>query len=547
MLYKNKRILPSIISKAKTEKYYWDALELLKKEFIYLIESAKKNTKTALIWISTVWDYSLLREISPIIMELKEENSNVIFSIGWSDFIKATDKEFLEMVHWLWFDIINIGWAKEYLEVMKNKDNFFYRTSDNKLKCNKQIPDNILLSWEDIDLSKITIGQHIETTYNINEWVHLNFMIQSMWCYHSCGHCVKDLNRNNTPNNEDIDISIKKANEYIKMYRKLYLSSEKKWQFSIENLNPFQYRNKFLRFIKNIDLSDFEQVLFWWDFIWLWNDRGSYKTMLETISYLKETYPDIKIHLSFSYDALHKENDWDFSLKMNWNKLSTEEELQKAINRLYEFACMYENDERVGIRHNTMINPAMDIDLYIDRYNTLQKIDTKTKSDYSIYTLEPTINSEVAEKYRGHYIAPYKASENEIVREYFSKSVTLPYWWYFYMNSCLLDCHTYVKLLGHSFFHILDTSKEELTNNYNESKQSLFFKMLDFWLYVVNKHKEDNNEKKANKTKRDSINYIDFMIFRENHMIENWKNYPKVKTRDFIIKLQEYKLKFINE
>jgi hypothetical protein len=47
-----------------------------------------------------------------------------------------------------------------------------------------------------------------------------------------------------------------------------------------------------------------------------------------------------------------------------------------------------------------MINPAMDIDLYLDRYKTVNNISEKLKCLYGMYVLEPTINSSVAKNHK---------------------------------------------------------------------------------------------------------------------------------------------------
>lgn len=518
-----------------------------------LANESSKNNKTLILWFSSLWWYELMYKFFDLIKKIKKNYPNVIFVIWWVDFNKIKDISFINKIYDWWVDIINVWWAKEFVEFFGNIwtwDKFF--RNENKelfLETKKEIPWNLLFkNWKN-DFLNITPWKHIDTSFYYDEIKNsFHFLIKNSWCLNTCHYCVNDNDKNNNTNKQDIQDSIINFNNFISNIKNDKIS------VAIDNPNPIQFINKFYDFISNIDLSKVNEIWFFSDFIWLWNDY-KYVKLIEIINYLKEKYPNILITISFSIDALHYELDWEFIWRAYGKKLASEELLQKWYNNFIEFVWEYTNDKRVFIWYNIILHPNMTIELLKERLLLINQLNQLFSW---VHLLSPIINTKIYDDHKWYFIEEFEASN------FFESEKNFPeisLWWYYYLNSYLLDVYTFANN-----FWLLWIFEELINNNQNELEQSKSEILIAFLKWWKQKIEKENNDlfsfvkfiknpilsiqgyffnKKYIKTFVDyAIYFINFIINRENYIIKNNSLYKNIEHDLFLTNLEIKKKEF---
>ena len=522
-----------------------------------LAEATKKDNKTLILGFSSCWWYELLHELFKIIEKLKVKYSHIIFVLWWSDVNDVKDKKFIDMVFEWWIDIINVWWAEQFVNFIGNiwKEDKFFRDKkwDLFLETNREVPNNILFGTSTRDLSEIIPWWKIETTYrhNLDENI-FSFSIDNSSCLNSCNYCANYLHSDRIAlRDEDICTAIFQFNEYISL-----ILNNKEIRVSIDNPNPTQYINKFYDFIRWINLTNVKEIWFFSDFIWIWN-INKYEKLIEIIEYLKVRYPKIIVSINLSFDALHYEWDWNFIWRTHGNNLATEKELNLWYNWAVAFMNKYHNDNRINIVCSTIMHPNLNVDLFLDR---LEFIDSIKKHTKSIYPLVPHINTGLNKDHNWNFIPEYEAVKYIKDKNiYYKFPGQVSHWWYFYLNSFLLDTYIFTKNMW-----LLDSFQSFLKDNRNdieEMKTTLFIKFLYASITDINKHifsllpdliqwrRWFADIKKEYLAMKDCVNYavyyIDFITYRENYIMENNPDYNNSELEWFLKKLEEVKKVYI--
>ncbi len=515
------------IGDTKKEKYesYEHIFSKIQKILLMNIEKAKKQGKTLIIWFSSLWAYDLLENLKETICLIKEKYPNTIFTIWWSDYNELTDQTFLERTLDWWIDLINIWWAEEFIDFITNlnKNDIFYRAKDWKLKLetNKDIAQNILLSWQLWNTSNIIPWKKIETTYDFDllEWA-FHFMIKNSECLNSCSYCSNYLHSDRTPlRNKDIEESITKFNKYIKKVEK---ETDEKLAIMINNPNPFQYIDKFFTFLQWIDLSNARTIVFFGDFTGLSN-INKYNKVILIINYLRKTYPELEVRIGFSFDAIEEKGDADYIGRTNWTKISKQQELINWFKRFENLNKIYLNDEKVTLPYNTILHPNLSVEQFKNRSLIINKLWEYNKGEPKTYTLEPMINTKISKEKKWYFIPPYDVAKNRIARDLYAETIwNISTWGYYYKNSALLDIFEFSRdmWLIWNFIDLVENKTEEIKNYINNNKLDLLNTFLYWWLEKI-KHNplmlENNIEY--------WLKYIEYFLYREEYIFKNNPNY----------------------
>lgn len=526
--------------------------ELYKLNLEKICEYSTKNWNSLIIWFSSLWWYELLPKISEIIKNLKLKYDNLIFVIWWADFNALPDKIFTDRVFEYGIDIINIWGAYEFTSFIWNlwsKDKF-YRDEKwlLKIESKKEIPKNIIFEHQKENIWEINPGKKIETTFFYDDvFRQLHFSINNNPCLNNCAYCANFIHSNTPLKDSDIDKAIQDFNNYISKIE------DNEIYFTLDNPNPLQYIDKFERFVNSIDLSKIKQIWFFWDFMWMWNSR-IYTRTLEIIDNLLKNNPNISITIHFWIDALHYENDWEFVWRTIWQKIAQEDKYKNAFKNFYDFFEKYNDNQKVFFPMNIIFHPNMDFYDYKERITFLNKYSLE-KNQLWLFPLDPHPNTQIEKLHKWFYISEYEAVN--LLPDIKNNHNQLNFWWHFFRHSNILDTYIFSNITWS--WHIFN---ELVCKNFNEEIKKEFDEEIFYCFLKWSFQKLENHSKKTKnliwrlkykKRKKDiesikfacenAIEYINFIITRENYIIEKNPDYLNEKMHRFFKEIYEYKEK----
>jgi len=517
----------------------------------------KEENKTVFIWFSSLWWFKLMPRVWNVIKNLKEKNDNVIFVIWWADYNWHTDKELLETTLEYWFDLINIWWAKEFIEFISKLDNknSFYRDKKQVLHFTDEdsIPKNII-TQKNLNSEDSTIWNKVFIPFHIDYW-HLtfDFTINDNPCLNKCWYCaLVNEQGNNCKKTYDLKKTISEFNTSIKIAKKHIRKTRANKNTMIKHIwiswaNPFQQIHKYSKFLLNIDLKWIHQIDQFGDFIWMWNENN-YNIIIDTLEKLLEKRPKLTIFMRFWIDALHEKWDWDFIERTHFNKIASEEKLQKWLKNFDRFYNRFKDNKRIKFDFNLLFHPNLNVKDFIERLDFFKQYIIKKES--SGWTLIPHLNTKIWNKYRWFYIP-----EHEIVKKFDFikwKVKEANLWGLDFKNSELLDIYEISAELGFSKEVFKDLSKcldDEEFESLPESekakfvKESPFIQTLRYYTNDIKIHIKNKNKKiiYAIPYIEYLIEYINIMIYRENYIIKVNPNYKSDYVVSTLTKLKKTK------
>jgi len=247
----------NLLKEAPCVKIGEDKKEAFDKFLKYLewrVLEAKKEKQTLILWFSSMWWQEFYSDLFEAIKKFKNIYEDIIFVIWWADFNAIGDKKYLEMIFEWWIDIINIWWAKEFIDFLAklNDNDKFYRDDrwELQIETDKQIANNLLFAWKKIDIGNTKPWEQLEIKSYYDIWdTNFHFTIKNSWCLNSCHYCSNYIHEwTNNLKECDIEDSILDFNNDIKKI-------EDNWYtVSLDNPNPMQYIDRFFQFIKWINL-----------------------------------------------------------------------------------------------------------------------------------------------------------------------------------------------------------------------------------------------------------------------------------------------------
>ncbi|EKE27665.1 MAG: hypothetical protein ACD_3C00177G0002 [uncultured bacterium (gcode 4)] len=506
-------------------------------------DKAITSWKVPILGFSFIWSYGLLPRISKVIKALKAKYDKLICIIWWSDFNSLPEEDFLKKIFGYWIDIINIWWASEFVDFFwkLSDDDVFYRDSEWLLhiRTEKVFPQNLIFEHQKNNIWNIEPWKRIETTsyYNKPEKT-LHFLIRNSHCLNNCRYCVNYLHKTTPLKDDDIDISIDDCNTYLS------LIEDEEILLRVDNPNPLQYIDKFTRFLMALNLSKVKNLWFFGDFMWMGNPK-IYEKTVKLYDDLLLKWPNINIWIRYWIDAMHSENDWEFLWRTLWLNVAQEEKYIAWFERLDDFYNRYMDNPRIRRELNIIFHPNMQLVDYLERLDFIFKY---KKTFIWIFPLVAHFNTKIEKDHKGYNIPEYEVAEliSEKMPELMVNS-----WGHFYLNSRFLDCFMFLANIWYdsSFIKFLVDIKydPEILKMDND-----IFSFFMVWHYErtvklleksntiswISKTKKKKLLKEAEKFIDVSLNYIDFMIYRENYIA---RINPAYKTEKFDKLLKELK------
>lgn len=538
-----------------------NSYEIYKQFLEKMCEWSKRNWQTLILWFSSMWWYELLPKLSEIIKELKSKYNDLIFIIWWADFNVLPEKVFLDKVFDYGIDIVNIWWAFEFVQFFWKipMEDSFYRDEAwlLRLKTNRDIPQNLIFQYNKDEIWDIIPWSKIETTSYYDELnKRLHFSINNNPCLNTCSYCVKSIQSSIPFKDSDLEKAIEDLNRYISS-----IKNDGKFSLTLDNPNPMQYIDKFTIFLQRIDLSKIKEISFFWDFMWMWNEKV-YNKVIVLIDELLDKRSNLYITVHFWIDALHYKNDWEFVWRAMWNKLASEQRYISWFEKFGSFQDKYRDNKRIYTPFNVIFHPKMELLDYRERIEFIDRY--ITEAWIWKYALSPNPNTKIETEHSWFFMPIYEWINNQSKLIDFTKDIN--FWWYFYLNSSFLDCYLFseYKWLWHLFDWVIDQYIEQILSKENKNldidfKKEIFLSFLKWDLQIIQreikkinsliwrlKNLKTRKEKlvRLNETVDFSIEYINFMIYRENYIWSINQEYQSDDLDELIKCLIEFREKY---
>lgn len=518
------------------EVVYLQYLELLRK----LCEYCKKESRTLILWFSSMGWYELLPRISVMIKQLKSEFKDLICVIGWSDFNALPKREFLDRVFDYGIDMVNIWWANEFVDFFwtLSTTDTMYRddTGQLRMRTERYVPDNLIFSHQKDKIGVVSAWKKIDTTSYYDD-LHraLHFAINNNPCLNNCGYCANYMHASVPLTDIDITNAIQDCNRYISQIQDDDIS------LRIDNPNPTQYIGKFEHFLGNLDLTKVREIWFFGDFMGMGNSRV-FDKVIQIIEMLLQRWANLHITIHFWIDALHHKNDGEFIGRTVGLKIAEEPKYRAGINNFEKFIQRYGDNPRVHTPFNMIYHPNMELSDYEERHRFISQY--KQNSPALHHTLVPHPNTQIEKTHQWYYIPEFEIISNvDLLKSEFQN---LNYWWYFYRNSFLLDCFVFSKQvwLDHIFQGI--TGSQFTIEDTNEFKEKIFFSFLKWCQQQSEHYKQDAHSRVEIIRRLDfALQYIDFIFYRESYIAKINPSYQTKQLDDFLQGLGVYRQKFI--
>lgn len=537
------------IERDNPEVVYLQYLEQLRK----LCEHCKNESRTLILWFSSMGWYELLPRISMVIKQLKSEFKDLICVIGWSDFNALPEWEFLDRVFEYGIDIVNIWWAGEFVDFFwtLSTTDIIYRDDNEQLRIrtDRYVPDNLIFSHQKDKIGEVLAWKKINTTSYYDD-LHraLHFSINNNPCLNNCGYCANHIHASIPLTHIDIVNAIQDCNAYISQVE------DDVFSLMIDNPNPTQYVDKFEHFLGNLDLTKVREIWFFGDFMGMGNKR-TFDRIIKIIDTLLQRWPNLHITIHFWIDALHHKNDGEFIGRTVWLKIAEEPKYRSGISSFEKFIQRYDDNPRVHTPFNMIYHPNMELADYEERQKFISQYNQN--SQVLQYTLVPHPNTQIEKTHQWYYIPESEIiSIVDLLRPEFQN---LNYWWYFYRNSFLLDCFVFSKQVWLDKIFQGITGSQFTIEDMNEFKEQIFFSFLK-WCQQQSKNLLRNANSIAWRIKfrkrRETIKqiilrvdftlrYIDFALYRENYITKINPSYQTKQLDDFLQGLGVYRQKFI--
>ncbi|MDD2907569.1 MAG: hypothetical protein PHH98_02915 [Candidatus Gracilibacteria bacterium] len=539
-----------ILDKNKISINPESTFEQYEKSLEQLLEYTNSENRTLILGFSSMGGYELLPRLSKIIKKLKEKNPNIIFIMGGADFNAIPDKKFLDQVFDEYgIDIVNIGGAKEFSEFLGgiNESDLFFRDENGNIgvKSDREIPKSLIFKSKKDNTNEIKAGTKLNSKDYYNPLTRmLYFTIPNNPCLNNCSYCANFIHSNTPLKDHDIETAIK---EYEIAISKI---EEDKFGIELGNPNPMQYIDKFENFIQNIDLSRVIEFGFFGDFMGISNDKLLEKTC-NIIDYLNKKYPELKITIHFGVDALHHKGDGEFLGRSQGHKIIEEPKYIASLKNFDKLFERYKNNPNIGIPFNLIFHPNLEINGYKDRFEFTQKY-VRNKTGAGLFPLVPHPNSKIEQDHKGYYIPEYEAINGIDLTKY----ANINYWGYFYLNSKLLDIFTFLRTAGiidifYQFIFSKSEKNEEVEIDDFEKIITIVGKKIEQNLDKLNSFRSKilfirrkKQLKNLEITIDKIIDYLNFIIYRENYIKEINPSYNSEESVNFIESISWLKNKF---
>lgn len=547
----------------KDDYVFWRTIdETFENYYLFLLKivnQAKNTNKTLVLWISFMWSYSFYSKVFDVINRLKAYYHNIIFVAWWADLNWLPDDSFLEILLDWWIDIVNIWWSKQFIDFFSNisSQDIFSRNKDWRLiiKSEKQIPSNLILSKEDFTLWYWTKEPLFGFYDRLKKWFY--FTINNNNCLNSCGYCANSIHTNeSTFKDIDVERAISHFNDQISMI------SDRDIAVEIQNPNPMQHIDRFISFMEWLDLAKVKVIWFFWDFLWIGNDKvyNKFKGLLER---LLEKYPKITIITHFAVDAMHYQGDWEFLWRSMWKKIADEEKYQKAHKNFDDYIKYVSKNKRLWIPLNTIFHPNMDVKSYLERIDFIDNFWEITWWTVHKYSLVPHMHSKINQDHRWYFIPDYICPS--FVSIEFLQNWDPSYWWNFYLNSYLLDWFTISNRIGRLWLFKNILKKTDFDSLWElVCKMSFIPNLLELLFRDISSirtkikwpvwlrhpfYMAKNYRLIKKKTDQDIdyiVEYITFVIAREKYLLKNNSSYWFQDIDEFLSELERFKDKFLS-
>lgn len=432
--------------KTKVEKEI-NIEELLNKivdELSKIIEKSEKKWKKIILWIS-ILDSNIVF-IKEVVLKLKNKFSNLIIAWWWAS-LKKYDEEFTNKLFDYWFDILNIWWWKEFIEIL-------WKINSRELDINENI-ESILQKFES-EWNILVKTKNQENRF-IRWWTNLFIPVSktenemslkvSFWevCLNNCKYCIVSREKTSIQNTKR---SISMLNDLLS---KIKENSNVKIPIRLQDPNPQSNLKRLWKNLDKLNLDKIQSFTSFWD-IYSFTSRDYVEELLEFIKKYKFNWV-----IWFWRDTIQAKNDWDIIWKTRKNELLSQNEYDLVLENFFLFLDKLQELHDLGekipiIEVNYIFHPDMDLDLFIKKIQEWKRISTYTfKTLINNYILSNYNWSEVRKQNKWNFIdyteIPLKFSlyaKNREPSTFFQK----------YKNSSFLDIMLIWKIFGPLFWWI---------------------------------------------------------------------------------------------
>jgi len=199
----------------------------------------------------------------------------------------------------------------------------------------------------------------------------------------------------------------------------------------------------------------------------------------------------------------------------------------------------------------------MDIESYIQRIDISKKMEEWSVNMHKS-CLVPLINTKIYNMHKWSFIPDFELnnflnSKKQLDNYQFRFSN----WWHFYKNSYILDSFLFCDYVWEEdfFYNFIKNYKEKINENIEDSKNEMFISILQWWIELLEKEIKKlyfleniiyfNKYNKIIKERIEkAIFFIDFVINRENYLIQNSPKYEKERALEFVKNLEKMKKEY---
>ena len=193
--------------------------------------------------------------------------------------------------------------------------------------------------------------------------------------------------------------------------------------------------------------------------------------------------------------------------------------------------------------------------MYAKKFDIFEK---NKELDKNIFPLFPIINTQIYDDHKWYFLAEFELYKNNENLDFMYNMTPTNSWWHFYLNSFLLDTYLFAKdvAMEDDFKNLIEEYKNDIAKKSSISKENFFIEFSELTLSDLKRLIEDTLAEKSKNNLKDlrfmvdnvctyAIWYIEFMIKRENYILENNPQYDWEYLRKFLINIEKQKEKYI--
>jgi len=248
-----------------------------------------------------------------------------------------------------------------------------------------------------------------------------------------------------------------------------------------------------------------------------------------------------------------------------WKKIADESKYINAHKYFADYINRYKDNGRIDIPCNFIFHPNMDFDMYFEKLEYIKNISSMKNWTNPQFILVPHMHTKINSDHKWYFLPEYIWWQF-LWSDFYDRVSEPSYWWYFYLNSCFLDWYVISKVL--SVWWLFESMLTYLKNqDFSDDEKKLIF-LPRFLQLLLKKFKRDfwkfgsisfmlkhpiyfKRNYKSNKIQfwiavKFVVDYISYIIFRENYIRHNNPNYSNEMLDDFLWFLESIKQDFLN-